>query len=104
MPQGWWDDYIAMAAREYDPGVMMTRSSLMGYTWTETMQMLEPVGIDRWPFDLSLKFGMRDDLTCSVGRRWLVSLLVAPSAQRPPHATFPYRTFRRKETATHAGA
>jgi LuxR family quorum sensing-dependent transcriptional regulator len=36
------------------------------------MQMLEPIGIDRWPYELALKYGMRDALTCSVGRRWLV--------------------------------
>ena len=73
VPQGWWDEYAAMAKREYDPGVMMARSSLMACTWTETMQMLDPIGIDRWPYELSLKYGMRDALTCSVGRRWLVS-------------------------------
>ena len=73
VPQGWWEEYSGMAGREYDPGVMMARSSLMACTWTETMQMLEPIGIDRWPYELSLKYGMRDALTCSVGRRWLVS-------------------------------
>jgi hypothetical protein len=73
VPQGWWQEYSGMAGREYDPGVMMARSSLMACTWTETMQMLEPIGIDRWPYELSLKYGMRDALTCSVGRRWLVS-------------------------------
>jgi DNA-binding CsgD family transcriptional regulator len=73
VPEGWWDDYSAMAVREYDPGVMMARSSLMACTWTETMQMLDPVGIDRWPFELSQRYGMRDALTCSVGRRWLVA-------------------------------
>ena len=40
-----------MAMHEHDPGVMMARSSLMSCTWTETMQMLEPIGIDRWPYD-----------------------------------------------------
>jgi len=73
VPQGWWEEYSSMAGREYDPGVMMARSSLMACTWTETMQMLEPIGIDRWPYEVSLKYGMRDALTCSVGRRWLVS-------------------------------
>ena len=73
VPEGWWEEYSAMAGREYDPGVMMARSSLMACTWTETMQMLEPIGIDRWPYELSFKYGMRDALTCSVGRRWLVS-------------------------------
>ena len=51
----------------------MVRSSLMACTWTETMQMLDPIGIDRWPYELSIKYGMRDALTCAVGRRWLVS-------------------------------
>jgi DNA-binding CsgD family transcriptional regulator len=72
-PEGWWQEYAAMAKREYDPGIMMARSSLMACTWTETMQMLEPIGIDRWPYELSLKYGIRDTLTCSVGRRWIVA-------------------------------
>jgi LuxR family quorum sensing-dependent transcriptional regulator len=37
------------------------------------MQMLDPVGLDRWPYELALRYGMRDALTCSVGRRWLVA-------------------------------
>jgi LuxR family transcriptional regulator, quorum-sensing system regulator BjaR1 len=73
VPEGWWEEYAAMAKKEHDPGVMMARSSLMACTWTETMQMLEPIGIDRWPYELSLKYGIRDALTCSVGRRWIVS-------------------------------
>jgi DNA-binding CsgD family transcriptional regulator len=73
VPPGWWEEYAAIARKEHDPGVMMARSSLMACTWTETMQMLEPIGIDRWPHELSLKYGMRDALTCSVGRRWIVT-------------------------------
>ena len=72
-PQGWWEEYVAMASREQDPGVMVARYSLMACTWSESMQMLDPVGIDRWPYDLALKYGLRDALTCAVGRRWLVS-------------------------------
>jgi LuxR family quorum sensing-dependent transcriptional regulator len=52
---------------------MMAKTSLVAYTWTETMQTLEPIGIDRWPYDLALKFGIRDALTCCVGQRWLVA-------------------------------
>ena len=73
VPAGWWEEYSAMAQREYDPGLMMARSSLMAFTWTETMHMLDPIGIDRWPYELALKYGMRDLLACSVGRRWIVS-------------------------------
>jgi LuxR family quorum sensing-dependent transcriptional regulator len=73
VPHGWWEEYAAMALREHDTGLMMARSSLMAFTWTETMQMLDPIGIDRWPYELSLKYGMRDLLTCAVGRRWIVA-------------------------------
>jgi hypothetical protein len=59
-PQRLGEEYVAMAMREHDPGVMMAQSSLMGCTLTETMQMLEPIGIDRWPMELSYKFGTRD--------------------------------------------
>lgn len=71
-PTGWWDEYVAMAKHEQDVGAMMARASLMSCTWTETMKMVEPIGIDRWPNDLALRYGMRDGFTCSVGRRWLV--------------------------------
>jgi DNA-binding CsgD family transcriptional regulator len=73
VPEGWWDEYRAMSLHEYDAGVMLARASLMAYTWTETMRMLEPIGIDRWPYELSLKYGIRDALVCSVGRRWIVT-------------------------------
>jgi DNA-binding CsgD family transcriptional regulator len=89
VPDGWWEEYAAMAMREYDPGVLMARSSLMACTWTETMQMLAPIGVDRWPYELSLKYGMRDALTCAVGRRWLVSYWSARTLDRI--LTQPYR-------------
>ena len=72
-PAEWWNEYAAKAAHGYDPGIMMAKTSLVAYTWTETMQMLEPIGIDRWPYELALKYGIRDALTCCVGQRWLVA-------------------------------
>ena len=44
----------------------------MAFTWTESMHMLDPIGIDRWPYELALKYGIRDAFICSVGRRWMV--------------------------------
>ena len=73
VPKGWWDEYAMMARREFDPGIMMARSSLMAMTWTETRQMLDPIGIDQWPYELALKYGVRDLLTCAVARRWVVA-------------------------------
>ena len=72
---------------------MMARSSLMGCTLTETVRMLEPIGIDRWPIDLSHKYGMRDALTCSVGRRWLVPYWSSKSLHNVLDATWPYPSF-----------
>jgi DNA-binding CsgD family transcriptional regulator len=72
-PVEWWNEYAAKAAHGYDPGIMMAKTSLVAYTWTETMRNLEPIGIDRWPYELALKFGIRDALTCCVGQRWLVA-------------------------------
>ena len=72
-PVEWWNEYAAKAAHGYDPGIMMAKTSLVAYTWTETMQMLGPIGIERWPYELALKYGIRDALTCCVGQRWLVA-------------------------------
>ena len=72
-PVDWWNEYAAKAAQGYDPGIMMAKTSLVAYTWTETMQSLEPIGVDRWPYELALKYGIRDALTCCVGQRWLVA-------------------------------
>jgi LuxR family quorum sensing-dependent transcriptional regulator len=51
----------------------MAKSSLATYTWTEVSRMLEPIGVDRWFFDLALKYGMRDGLTCLISGRWVVA-------------------------------
>ena len=72
-PEGWWNEYAAKAAQGYDPGIMMAKTSLVPYTWTETMRTLEPIGIDRWPYELARRYGIRDALTCCIGQRWLVA-------------------------------
>jgi LuxR family quorum sensing-dependent transcriptional regulator len=51
---------------------MMAQLSLAAATWTESLRTLEPLGVDRWPYDLALKYGMRDGLTCPIGGRWVV--------------------------------
>jgi DNA-binding CsgD family transcriptional regulator len=71
-PADWWREYSAKAAKGYDPGIMIAKTSLIAYTWTETMRKLEPIGVDRWPYELALKHNIRDALTCSIGQRWLV--------------------------------
>ena len=72
VPKEWWGEYATMVRREFDPGIMMARQSIMAFTWTETRRMLDPVGVDQWPYEVALKYGIRDALTCPVGRRWIV--------------------------------
>jgi hypothetical protein len=103
VPKGWWQEYADMARKEYDPGVLMARASLMACTWTETTQMLAPIGIDRWPYELSLKYGMRDALTCSVGRRWIVAYLVKTQPDQEPDPTFPDRFFLQRQASRRCG-
>src|SRR5262249_35565938 len=66
VPKGWWEEYAVMVRREFDPGIMMARSSIMAFTWSETRRMLDPIGIDQWPYELALKYGIRDILTCPI--------------------------------------
>jgi DNA-binding CsgD family transcriptional regulator len=42
------------------------------FTMSEMMRALEPLGVERWPFELAMKYGIRDSLTCPVGGRWAV--------------------------------
>jgi LuxR family quorum sensing-dependent transcriptional regulator len=52
---------------------MLARMSLGPHTATESLQRLEPIGVDRWGFELALKHGVRDMFSCPVGGRWLVT-------------------------------
>lgn len=71
-PEGWWEEYLDLSRKNYDPGVMLAQLSIAPFTWTENRRMLQPLGIDRWPHELALKYGMRDGLSCPVGGRWLI--------------------------------
>jgi DNA-binding CsgD family transcriptional regulator len=72
-PQGWWRDYSEYSQQSYDPGIMMARMSMAPFTWTEGRRMIEPIGADRWAWDLAMKYGMRDGFTCPVGGRWVLA-------------------------------
>jgi LuxR family quorum sensing-dependent transcriptional regulator len=72
VPKGWWDEYYVLSQRAYAPVITMARHCLAPFTWTECLRMFAPIGIDRWAYELGLKYGMRDGLTCPVGARWVV--------------------------------
>jgi LuxR family quorum sensing-dependent transcriptional regulator len=72
VPKGWWEEYVALADKNFTPALFLARTSLASFTWTETRRALEPIGVDRWSEELALKYGMRDGLTYPVGARWVV--------------------------------
>ena len=73
VPQGWVEEWAAFVASGHPIGLMTARTCLAPFTWTELSRLLDPIGIDRWFFELALKHGMRDGYLCPVGGRWLVA-------------------------------
>jgi LuxR family quorum sensing-dependent transcriptional regulator len=73
VPEGWWEDHIELSQTHPGPGFMLAQMSLAPFTMSELMRMVDPLGIDRWPFELALRYGMRDRLNCPVGGRWVVA-------------------------------
>ena len=73
VPDGWWEEYSALARGRFQPLLFLAATSMAIHTWTEVRRMFQPIGIDKWSYDLAFKHGMRDGLTCPVGGRWVVS-------------------------------
>jgi DNA-binding CsgD family transcriptional regulator len=73
VPEGWWGEHIALTRQHPGPGITFAQMSLAPFTMSELMRTLEPLGVDRWPIELALKYGMRDSLNCPVGGRWVVT-------------------------------
>ena len=73
VPQGWLEEWSAFVASGQPIGLMTARTCLAPFTWTELSRLLDPIGIDRWFFELALKHGMRDGYLCPVGGRWAVA-------------------------------
>jgi LuxR family quorum sensing-dependent transcriptional regulator len=72
VPRQWLSEWSAFVANGHPLALMTLRMCLAPFTWTELTRMLDPVGIDRWPFELAQKHGMRDGYLCPVGGRWVI--------------------------------
>src|SRR5262245_1028174 len=53
VPWSWWDEYVELSKRCPAPGLALAHSALAPFTMSEMMRMFEPVGVDRWPFELA---------------------------------------------------
>jgi LuxR family quorum sensing-dependent transcriptional regulator len=71
-PEGWWDEYQAIARGKFRPALFLAATSMAVHTWTEVRRLFQPIGVDKWTYELALRHGMRDGLTCPVGGRWVV--------------------------------
>ena len=72
VPEGWWEEYEALARGKFRPALFLAGFSIASHTWTEVRRLMQPIGIDKWSYELALKYGMRDGLMCPVGGRWVV--------------------------------
>jgi LuxR family quorum sensing-dependent transcriptional regulator len=72
VPDGWWDEFQALSRKADSPLIALARNCLAPFTWTECLRMFSPIGVDRWAYELALKYGMRDGLACPIGSRWVV--------------------------------
>jgi len=71
-PKGLWEEWSTKLHRHLPIGYLMARSALAPHTLTESLQALQPIGADRWGYELFLQRGVRDGLLCPIGGRWLV--------------------------------
>jgi len=73
VPEGWWEEYCALAQGKFRPMLFLAVTSMTSYTWTEVRRLFQPIGVDKWTYELALRYGMRDGFTCPVGGRWVVA-------------------------------
>lgn len=73
VPDGWWEEHTELSRTHPGWGFFFAQFSLAPFTMSEVMRMIEPLASERWPFEVALKYGMRDRLNCPVGGRWVVS-------------------------------
>jgi DNA-binding CsgD family transcriptional regulator len=73
VPEGWWEEYHELSRGKFRPMLFLAATSMAMHTWTEARRMFQPIGVDNWTYDLALKHGMRDGLSCPVGGRWVVA-------------------------------
>src|SRR5262245_27143567 len=54
VPRGWVEEWTALVTGGHPLALMTARRYLASFTWKELSAMLDPVGADRWPFELAL--------------------------------------------------
>src|SRR5262245_33857704 len=55
VPDGWWEEYRALAQGKFRPMLFLAVTSLTSYTWTEVRRLFQPIGVDKWTYELALR-------------------------------------------------
>jgi DNA-binding CsgD family transcriptional regulator len=72
-PKGWYEEWLELSQSHPGPVASLARLAIAPFTRGELMQKLEPIGLEQWPFELGLKYGMRDSFCCPVAGRWVIA-------------------------------
>ncbi|HZV21606.1 MAG TPA: LuxR C-terminal-related transcriptional regulator [Hyphomicrobiales bacterium] len=71
--KAWWEEWIRQVPHKLPVGFALAQMSLVPHSLTDALQIIQPIGVDRWGYELALKHGIRDAYLFPVGARWLLS-------------------------------
>jgi LuxR family quorum sensing-dependent transcriptional regulator len=74
VPMGWQREYEMMRVNRYDLIVMLARTGITPFSWSEAADALNLVGGERWVHESLQRYGVRDGITASVGARWMINV------------------------------
>src|SRR5262249_5524955 len=55
VPKGWWEERMHHSSISPAPADIAARLALAPFTFADIMKSLEPIGVDRWAYELNLK-------------------------------------------------
>ena len=74
VPTEWQREYEMIRVNRYDPIIMLARTGITPFAWSETADMLNLVGGERWVHESLQRYGIRDGITASIGARWMINV------------------------------
>src|SRR5262249_9209970 len=72
VPKEWQREYEMMRVNRYDPIIMLARTGISPFAWSETPDMLNLVGGELWVHESLHSYGLRAVATTSISARWII--------------------------------
>jgi DNA-binding CsgD family transcriptional regulator len=73
VPVEWQREYELMRVNRYDPIIMLARTSVMPFAWSEAADMLDLIGGERWVHESLHRYGIPDGISASAAR-WMINI------------------------------